>query len=127
MQLLISSVFFLVQKGVYARSVQTIAEEINIPDWLVDLRHDATHSSLPSMKVLEAGCHVALKWLKSNYWEPTSNSVNRSRAVVVNDEFADLLHQYLHKHWPLKEADKKFLESYNMALARTLSSSDALR
>ena len=57
------------QKGAYARSVQSIADEIGLPDWLVDLRHEATHASLPSLEVLRAGCRFALDWLRERYWE----------------------------------------------------------
>lgn len=57
------------QKGVYARSVQSIAEEIGLPDWLVDVRHEATHASLPSLEVLRVGCKFALNWLRESYWE----------------------------------------------------------
>ncbi|XP_028405975.1 protein LAS1-like [Dendronephthya gigantea] len=57
------------QKGAYARSVQSIADEIGIPDWLVDLRHEATHANLPSLEVLRVGFKVALDWLRDHYWE----------------------------------------------------------
>jgi ribosomal biogenesis protein LAS1 len=57
------------QKGLYARSVQVIAEEIGLPDWLVDLRHEATHANLPSQHTLRAGVNVALSWLREEYWE----------------------------------------------------------
>ena len=57
------------QKGAYARSVQSIGDEIGLPDWLVDLRHEATHASLPSLQVLRSGCRFALNWLKDCYWE----------------------------------------------------------
>ena len=59
----------LSQKGLFARSVQSIAEEIGLPDWLVDLRHEATHASLPSLETLRAGLGVALNWLEDEYWE----------------------------------------------------------
>lgn len=57
------------QKGVYARSVQSIADDIGLPDWLVDLRHEATHAALPSLEVLRAGCRFSLDWLRTHYWD----------------------------------------------------------
>ncbi|EDO42851.1 predicted protein, partial [Nematostella vectensis] len=58
------------QKGVYARSVQSIADEIGLPDWLVDLRHESTHAAkLPSQQTLCAGVKVALDWLEEGYWK----------------------------------------------------------
>lgn len=58
-----------VQKGKFARSVQSVAEEIGLPDWLVDLRHEATHASLPSMDTLHCGLRASLSWLQGEYWE----------------------------------------------------------
>eukprot|EP00124_Ichthyophonus_hoferi_P001625 Ihof_evm2s90 gene=Ihof_evmTU2s90 len=57
------------QKGTYARSVQSLANQLNLPSWLVDLRHDGTHSSLPSLSVCRIACGEALWWLRDNYWE----------------------------------------------------------
>ena len=57
------------QKGMYARSVQSIADDIGLPDWLVDLRHEATHAALPSLEVLRTGCQFSLDWLREQYWE----------------------------------------------------------
>lgn len=67
------------QTGLYAQSVQLIADKINIPDWLVDLRHQATHSQLPGVEVLQSGLMVALTWLEENYWEETS--------VIMEEKF----------------------------------------
>ena len=59
----------LEQKGMYARSMQSIAEEIGLPDWLIDLRHEATHANFPSLETLQSGLRVALLWLHKEYWE----------------------------------------------------------
>ena len=40
------------QQGVYARSIAGIAAQIGLPQWLVELRHAATHEDLPSLEVL---------------------------------------------------------------------------
>ena len=60
------------QTGVYAQAVQNIADKIEIPDWMVDLRHEATHGQLPSFEVLQSGINFGLGWLFRNYWEETS-------------------------------------------------------
>ena len=121
-----NTALFAAQRGVYARPVQTIAEEIGIPDWLVDLRHDATHSSLPSVEVLEAGCNVALGWLKSHYWEKTFESFNASDSQVLTDNFCDLLNQYLFQHWPEKKPDRKFFDSFSKRW-KGMMSTDTIR
>lgn len=40
------------QLGAYARSIASIAMQLGIPSWLVELRHAATHEDLPSLEVL---------------------------------------------------------------------------
>ena len=57
------------QKGKFARSVQTIAEEIGLPKWLVDIRHESAHQNLPSLETLRCGVRASLSWLQYEYWE----------------------------------------------------------
>jgi ribosomal biogenesis protein LAS1 len=40
------------QLGAYARSIASIAAQLGLPSWLVELRHAATHEDLPSLQVL---------------------------------------------------------------------------
>lgn len=72
------------QRGVYARSVQAIAEEIGLPDWLVDLRHEATHANLPSQDTLRAGVNVALSWLRDEYWEAQVKAQEESKLKLCS-------------------------------------------
>lgn len=49
------------QQGVYARPISSIAAQIGLPSWLVELRHAATHEDLPSLNLLrEAASQVSL-------------------------------------------------------------------
>jgi ribosomal biogenesis protein LAS1 len=43
------------QAGTYARSILSIATQIGLPVWLVELRHAATHEDLPSLELLRDG------------------------------------------------------------------------
>ena len=43
------------QSGVYARSIASIAVQIGLPAWLVEMRHAATHEDLPSLELLREG------------------------------------------------------------------------
>lgn len=56
------------QQGRVARSLRRLAGNLNIPEWLVDLRHDFTHRKLPTLKRCRKGCEVALEWLQQEYW-----------------------------------------------------------
>jgi ribosomal biogenesis protein LAS1 len=40
------------QLGAYARSIASIAQQLGLPPWLVELRHAATHEDLPSLELL---------------------------------------------------------------------------
>ena len=41
-----------------------IVWQYGIPEWIVRLRHDATHGSLPSLDVLTTGVQWALSYLQ---------------------------------------------------------------
>lgn len=43
------------QFGQYARSIASIAAQLGLPLWLVELRHAATHEELPSLELLREG------------------------------------------------------------------------
>ena len=40
------------QIGAYARSIASIATQLGLPLWLVELRHAASHEDLPSLELL---------------------------------------------------------------------------
>uniref|UniRef100_UPI0037E824BF ribosomal biogenesis protein LAS1L n=1 Tax=Semicossyphus pulcher TaxID=241346 RepID=UPI0037E824BF len=56
------------QQGRTARPLRRLAGNLNIPEWVVDLRHDFTHRKLPSLKWCRKGCKVVLDWLQQEYW-----------------------------------------------------------
>jgi ribosomal biogenesis protein LAS1 len=45
------------QLGAYARSIASIAAQLGLPSWLVELRHAATHEDLPSLELLREAAH----------------------------------------------------------------------
>ncbi|XP_014888292.1 ribosomal biogenesis protein LAS1L [Poecilia latipinna] len=56
------------QQGRKARPLRRLAGKLNIPEWVVDLRHDFTHKKLPTLKWCRKGCKVVLEWLQQEYW-----------------------------------------------------------
>lgn len=56
------------QKGLYSRSVNMVAEDINLPRYFVDLRHRCTHSELPSFERIREAVSNARLWLLEAYW-----------------------------------------------------------
>ncbi|KAI0307540.1 Las1-like-domain-containing protein [Multifurca ochricompacta] len=61
------------QVGAYARPILSIAAQIGLPAWLVELRHAATHEDLPSLELLRDGAKESLSWLLQNYFLPMLN------------------------------------------------------
>ncbi|KAI0697141.1 Las1-like-domain-containing protein [Cytidiella melzeri] len=62
------------QLGAYARSISSIAAQLDLPAWLVELRHAATHEDLPSLEVLRDAARDAMSWLLHHYFIPALNS-----------------------------------------------------
>ncbi|KAL1273976.1 hypothetical protein QQF64_026790 [Cirrhinus molitorella] len=56
------------QQKKIARPLRSLARNINIPAWVVNLRHDLTHRRLPSLKWCRKGCGFVLDWLHQQYW-----------------------------------------------------------
>ena len=56
------------QQSFFADSVLTLATRIDIPAWIVELRHDATHNALPNLSVLRSAANHMLGWLEQHYW-----------------------------------------------------------
>ncbi|XP_005045882.2 PREDICTED: ribosomal biogenesis protein LAS1L [Ficedula albicollis] len=48
--------------------LRQLAKEVNIPVWVVDLRHELTHGKLPRLAQCRKGCDVVLDWLRKKYW-----------------------------------------------------------
>ncbi|XP_029362685.1 ribosomal biogenesis protein LAS1L [Echeneis naucrates] len=79
------------QQGRVARSLRRLAGNLNIPEWIVDLRHDFTHRKLPALKWCRKGCKVVLEWLQHEYWSRqlggTSNEDWESQSDGEDEEF----------------------------------------
>ncbi|KOC60925.1 Ribosomal biogenesis protein LAS1L [Habropoda laboriosa] len=50
-------------------SLFQIAKKLNIPEWIVNLRHDSAHGyELPSIGILRIAANILLAWLHEEYW-----------------------------------------------------------
>ncbi|KAM4609813.1 ribosomal biogenesis protein LAS1L [Polymixia lowei] len=56
------------QQGKVSRPLRLLAGRLNIPEWIVNLRHDITHRKLPTLNWCRKGCKVVLEWLQQEYW-----------------------------------------------------------
>ncbi|ELU17594.1 hypothetical protein CAPTEDRAFT_226006 [Capitella teleta] len=57
------------QNKMFAKPVHHLAEELGVPEWIVDLRHEATHGNMPTLAIMRTATDFALNWLKEEYWE----------------------------------------------------------
>ena len=57
------------QRGKAAGSVMALSRRLGLPPMLVDLRHAATHGSLPALAALRLGAAQAMEWLNERYWK----------------------------------------------------------
>ncbi|EES03776.1 hypothetical protein BDA96_03G355000 [Sorghum bicolor] len=56
-------------------SISELAEAVGIPRVLVDIRHESSHRSLPSLRLLRLASIKAFDWLKCIYWDRQTNSI----------------------------------------------------
>ncbi|XP_061169542.1 uncharacterized protein LOC133178896 isoform X2 [Saccostrea echinata] len=65
----VNNITELGQTGRVRMAVHTIAGNFGIPNWIVEMRHSATHRSMPSLSELTAGTDWVLDWLKEDFWD----------------------------------------------------------
>ena len=63
--------------GKLNRTVVQMSRDIQLPLELVDIRHAATHHSLPGIHELRIGTSLGLEYLTSFYWGPQQQSMLR--------------------------------------------------
>ncbi|KOX70087.1 Ribosomal biogenesis protein LAS1L [Melipona quadrifasciata] len=65
-------------------SLFQIAKQLNIPEWIVNLRHDTAHGhELPSIGVLRIAINILLVWLHEQYW---AVEAKRMEEYLINEE-----------------------------------------
>ncbi|RVE54298.1 hypothetical protein evm_001125 [Chilo suppressalis] len=58
-------------------SLYKAAKNMEVPDWIIDLRHDTAHSNnLPSIELLREASQIGLEWLERNYWVKYKECIN---------------------------------------------------
>ncbi|XP_017761785.1 PREDICTED: uncharacterized protein LOC108551952 [Eufriesea mexicana] len=83
-------------------SLFQIAQQLNIPKWIVNLRHDTAHShELPSIGVLKIAVNILLTWLHEEYWVAeakkieecliTEESMKEVQETEEVQDFSDLI------------------------------------
>ena len=73
----------LQQNRAYAASIASLCEQMGLPGWLVDIRHEAAHNDLPSLSVLRLATKTFLGYLQERYWMPLANSRQEARQSAL--------------------------------------------
>ena len=89
------------QKGSVACSAIKIAEQANLPAWIVELRHSATHDQIPCLQMLINAQQQALEWLQQNYWEVQGG---------VAKSTVDLLRNCLYEYVLLRSSNSAIMD-----------------
>ncbi|CAE6482056.1 unnamed protein product [Rhizoctonia solani] len=71
------------QQGVFARPIYSLAAQIGLPSWIVELRHRSTHEDLPSIEVLREATHQSMQWLLNRYFLPTLSPSNTTESERI--------------------------------------------
>lgn len=66
------------QRAARAQPISVLASRMGLPAWLVDVRHEATHNSLPTLSALRSAADAVLQWLFSHYWQRQSRFVSQA-------------------------------------------------
>ncbi|XP_046736249.1 protein LAS1 [Diprion similis] len=68
-------------------SLFQIAKQLNIPRWIVNIRHDAAHGhELPSIDVLRIATNMLLDWLHEEYWAAELKAMKDDITKQVEEE-----------------------------------------
>lgn len=77
------------QQRAFAGSISSLCEQMGLPGWIVDLRHEAAHNDLPSLASLRLAAKTFLGYLEERFWTPLLNVKAEQR-----DKAAQMLLKY---------------------------------
>ena len=83
------------QKSLFATSITKLADQIGLPRFFVDIRHDGTHNKMNSLELLRWAAWEALKWLEDEYWSFEDDITPITISKDFNDNVHGLLDQYI--------------------------------
>ncbi|KAG6919576.1 hypothetical protein DXG01_004239 [Tephrocybe rancida] len=107
------------QLGAYARSIASIANQLGLPSWLVELRHAATHEDLPSLDLLREAARESMAWLLHNYFLPTINPSSAPESQTQLRSLEPVLKEYK-KLLKITSRDASLRSQYKPAILTVL-------
>lgn len=80
------------------KGINSYAKDLQIPLWVVDLRHDACHSRVPKLLLLRKAAAIGLKWLEEHFWQ---------RKLIALDTIGSNFSQFLTQFLDSKDKQKR--------------------
>ncbi|VDM22992.1 unnamed protein product [Wuchereria bancrofti] len=85
------------------KSIASAVSDVGIPQWVVDIRHGATHSHLPSLENLRQAAQYCRNWLWEHHWSRpvaeaiglNSNIQNENDETDLQQQAADLIDRFM--------------------------------
>ncbi|XP_056394252.1 ribosomal biogenesis protein LAS1L isoform X2 [Hyla sarda] len=106
--------------------LRRLANELKIPEWVVNLRHSATHGKLPKLSLCRKGWDFVMDWLRREYWSrQLGNSANPqwmsedSLDSEENEDFLPTLSLKEQKQHALTAKLRETLQSYTSEQFKT--------
>ncbi|XP_018497685.1 uncharacterized protein LOC100908154 [Galendromus occidentalis] len=102
---------------------KNMAESLQIPQWIVDVRNDAIHHFRGSLPLYRTTANTLFDWLKQNYWaeEKRESAASETQNVAVTD---GLFQEYIQLALNAKSATERSLAEAALSnLRATLSAS----
>ncbi|ODQ76994.1 hypothetical protein BABINDRAFT_16178, partial [Babjeviella inositovora NRRL Y-12698] len=112
------------QQSTHAIPLHTLAKNLNLPTWFVELRHQGTHESLPSLNMLRMGAKEALNWLWHNYWLPLDED-NQRGVSVEEEEIDDMSPRMVQRRSEMKELLREYRRIKRENLSRVFKFGDS--
>ncbi|CAH0384109.1 unnamed protein product [Bemisia tabaci] len=88
-------------KSAEVSTMYRAASELNIPDWIVNIRHDAAHGrAFPPLYLLQSAIEFIFNWLQENYWADEADisqgySVPEEGEKGWEEKLANLIQHYV--------------------------------
>ncbi|KAI1717647.1 las1-like domain-containing protein [Ditylenchus destructor] len=74
------------QPGVRSLSIATAVSQMEIPNWIVEIRHQAAHEHMPPVDFMRKALRFCRDWLWERYWSRPFNEVMKEASKEVYEE-----------------------------------------
>ncbi|XP_040262410.1 ribosomal biogenesis protein LAS1L [Bufo bufo] len=105
------------QKNI-AIPLRRLANELKIPEWVVNLRHSATHGKLPKLSLCRKGWDFVMDWLRREYWSRQLGNSSNPQWMSEEDNDSEEAEEVL----PTLSLKEQKLQTLNAKLRESLQS-----